>query len=245
MITGLSRIAEKAKADPKARFTSLAHLLTPEFLLETYKQMNRRGAAGVDGETIQEFESDLGARIEDLHMRLRAGRYRPPPVRRVEIPKGNGKTRPLGIPTVEDRLVQRAVARILGAIYEQDFMGLFVWISARAQPAPSAARAAKPHCGGQGTGRIRSRYPRVFQPHQPRVAAQNGGPPHRRPGDSPPDRAVAPGRGDAGGASSFARRKGLRREARSARCSRTSTCTMCLTSGSPRGSRSHVRVRRT
>lgn len=122
MTTGLSRIAEKAKADPKARFTSLAHLLTPEFLLETYKQMNRRGAGGVDGETMQEFESDLEARIGDLHARLRAGLYMPPPVRRVEIPKGDGKTRPLGIPTVEDRLVQRAVARILGAIYEQDFL---------------------------------------------------------------------------------------------------------------------------
>ena len=122
MTTGLSRIAEKAKADRKVRFTSLAHLLTPEFLLETWKQMNRRGAGGVDGETMQEFERDLEARIRDLHGRLRTGRYRPPPVRRVEIPKGNGKTRPLGIPTVEDRLVQRAVARILSAIYEQDFL---------------------------------------------------------------------------------------------------------------------------
>ncbi|MDC0749701.1 group II intron reverse transcriptase/maturase [Polyangium mundeleinium] len=123
MTTGLSRIAEKAKADRKVRFTSLAHLLTPEFLLETWKQMNRRGAGGVDGETMQEFERDLEARIDGLHARLRAGQYRPPPVRRVEIPKGDGKTRPLGIPTVEDRLVQRAVARILSAIYEQDFLG--------------------------------------------------------------------------------------------------------------------------
>jgi RNA-directed DNA polymerase len=122
MTTGLSRIAAKAKADRKTRFTSLAHLLTPEFLLETWKQMNRRGAGGVDGETMKEFESDLETRIGQLHERLRAGRYRPPPVRRVEIPKGNGKTRPLGIPTVEDRLVQRAVARILSVIYEQDFL---------------------------------------------------------------------------------------------------------------------------
>src|SRR5262245_10896343 len=122
MTTGLSRIAEKAKSDRKARFTSLAHLLTPEFLLETWKQMNRRGAGGVDGETIKEFERDLEARIQGIHARLRAGQYRPPPVRRVDIPKGDGKTRPLGIPTVEDRLVQRAVARILMAIYEQDFL---------------------------------------------------------------------------------------------------------------------------
>jgi RNA-directed DNA polymerase len=121
MTTGLTRIAEKAKTDRKLRFTSLAHLLTPEFLLETWKQMNRKGASGVDGETTKEFESDLETRVEQLCARLKAKQYRPPPVKRVEIPKGKG-TRPLGIPTVEDRLLQRAVARILSAIYEQDFL---------------------------------------------------------------------------------------------------------------------------
>jgi len=122
MNTKLARITEKAKTDRKLRFTSLAHLLTPEFLIETWKQMNRRGASGVDGETTKEFESDLETRVEQLCARLRARQYRPPPVRRVEIPKGEGKTRPLGIPTVEDRLVQRAVARILSAIFEQNFL---------------------------------------------------------------------------------------------------------------------------
>jgi len=99
MNTKLERIAQKAKTDPKLRFTSLAHLLTPDFLVETWKQMNRRGASGVDGETTKEFERDLEARVEQLCARLKAKQYRPPPVRRVEIPKGNGKTRPLGIPT--------------------------------------------------------------------------------------------------------------------------------------------------
>lgn len=122
MTTGLSRIIEKAKSDRKLRFTSLAHLLTPEFLLETWKQMNRRGASGVDGETIREFETDLESRVGEIHAQLRSGGYRPPPVRHVEIPKGDGKTRPLGIPTVADRLVQRAVARILTAIYEPEFL---------------------------------------------------------------------------------------------------------------------------
>ena len=121
MTTKLSKIAEKAKTDPGLRFTSLAHLLTPEFLKETWKQMNRKGVGGVDGETIRDYEKDLDGRIGDLHERLKAGRYKAPPVRRVDIPKGNGKMRTLGIPTVEDRLVQRAVARILGAIYEADF----------------------------------------------------------------------------------------------------------------------------
>lgn len=122
MSTKLSRIAEKARQEPRLRFTSLAHLITPDFLKETWLQMNRKGAAGVDRETVKDFESKLDERITDLHQRLRQGSYRAPPVRRVNIPKGNGKTRPLGIPTVEDRLLQRAVARILDAIYEEDFL---------------------------------------------------------------------------------------------------------------------------
>jgi RNA-directed DNA polymerase len=122
MSTQLLKIAAKAKQDPKVRFTSLAHILTPEFLRETWRQLNRKGASGIDGETIEEFETNLEERIQELWRRLRGGQYQAPPVRRVEIPKGNGKTRPLGIPTVEDRLLQRAVARILSAIYEQDFL---------------------------------------------------------------------------------------------------------------------------
>ena len=122
MLTKLDRIAAKAKAEPKLRFTSLAHLITPEFLKETWAQMNRKGASGVDGETTEEFEKEIDQRVERICTELKAGRYKAPPVRRVEIPKGEGKTRPLGIPTVEDRLLQRAVARIIGAIYEQDFL---------------------------------------------------------------------------------------------------------------------------
>jgi len=122
MSTNLDRIAIKAKAHPRLRFTSLAHLITPAFLIETWGEMNRRGASGVDGETIKEFERDLETRVQGLCATLKAGRYRAPPVRRVEIPKGEGKTRPLGIPTVEDRLLQRAVARIVGAVFEQDFL---------------------------------------------------------------------------------------------------------------------------
>ena len=118
MSTALRKIADKAKLEPKLSFTSLAHILTKDFLKETWRQMNRKGAGGVDGETVEQFERNLDERVEDLVSRLKTGRYKAPPVRRVEIPKGNGKTRPLGIPTVEDRLLQRAVARILSAIYE-------------------------------------------------------------------------------------------------------------------------------
>ncbi len=122
MSTQLSRIAAKAKTEPKLRFTSLAHLITPEFLKETWHLMNRKGASGVDGETTAEFERELDKRAQRIWEQLKANQYKAPPVRRVEIPKGNGKTRPLGIPTVEDRLVQRAVARILEAIFEADFL---------------------------------------------------------------------------------------------------------------------------
>lgn len=118
----LDRIAEKARTDSKLRFTALAHLISPEFLMETWKQMNRRGASGIDRETTEEFASNLEERCQDLVVRLKERRYKAPPVRRVEIPKGEGKTRPLGIPTVEDRLLQCAVARILSAVYEEDFL---------------------------------------------------------------------------------------------------------------------------
>ena len=124
MSTQLSQIARKAQLDRKARFTSLAHLLTPAFLKETWGTMNRRAASGIDGESAKQFESELEQRVQDICARLKAGTYRAPPVRRVEIPKGPGRagTRPLGIPTVEDRLVQRAVARILEAVFEADFI---------------------------------------------------------------------------------------------------------------------------
>jgi len=124
MSTQLSQIAKRAKLDRKARFTSLAHLLTPEFLKETWGKMNRRASGGVDGLSAGQFEGELGTQIEAICAQLKAGSYRAPPVRRVEIPKGPGKvgTRPLGIPTVADRLLQRAVARILEAVFEADFL---------------------------------------------------------------------------------------------------------------------------
>ena len=122
MSTELARIVEKAKTRPKVCFTSLVHLITADFLMETWQMMNRRGAPGVDGETTLEFAANLQERCEQLVKKLKDRSYRPPPVRRVDIPKGDGKTRPLGIPTVEDRLLQRAVARLMEAIYETEFL---------------------------------------------------------------------------------------------------------------------------
>jgi retron-type reverse transcriptase len=116
MSTQLEQIAAKAKADRTLRFTSLAHVLTPAFLIETWRQMNRRGASGVDGETTTEFGRELETRVQDICARLKAGTYRAPPVRRVEIPKGPDKdgTRPLGIPTVASYCT--SVRRIVGCV---------------------------------------------------------------------------------------------------------------------------------
>lgn len=124
MSTQLGQIAKKAKLDRNAQFTSLAHLLTPAFLKETWRMMNRKAASGVDGESTEQFASEMEERVEEICRQLKTGAYRAPPVRRVEIPKGPGKsgTRPLGIPTVADRLLQRAVARILEAVFEADFL---------------------------------------------------------------------------------------------------------------------------
>jgi group II intron reverse transcriptase/maturase len=124
MSTQLGQIAKRAKLDRKARFTSLAHLLTPDFLKETWGKMNRRASGGVDGVSAEQFERELGAHVEAICAQLKEGTDRAPPVRRVDIPKGPGKvgTRPLGIPTAADRLLQRAVARILEAVFEADFL---------------------------------------------------------------------------------------------------------------------------
>jgi len=90
MSTQLSQIAKKAKLDPKARFTSLAHLLTPEFLKETWGKMNRKAAGGVDGQSAEEFGNELEMQIEAICKQLKEGSYQAPPVRRVDIPKGPG-----------------------------------------------------------------------------------------------------------------------------------------------------------
>ena len=102
-------------------FRSLAHYIDVELLRLAFKRTRKSGAKGVDGVTAAAYAKDLEANLASLENRLKSGTYRAPPVKRVHIPKGDGKTRPIGIPAFEDKVLQRAVAMILNAIYEQDF----------------------------------------------------------------------------------------------------------------------------
>jgi len=104
-------------------FTSLNHHLDLSWLVEAYKQTRKDGAAGVDGQTAEDYGRSLLENLESLLDRAKSGAYWAPPVRRVRIPKGTGtETRPLGIPTLEDKVLQRAVVLALEPIYEQDFL---------------------------------------------------------------------------------------------------------------------------
>jgi group II intron reverse transcriptase/maturase len=122
MSTQLNRIAEVAHADTTARFLSLAHLLTPEALRHAFGCLRKAASAGVDGVTYAEYETNAQENILQLHDRLTSGRYRAQPLRRVYIPKENGQERPIAIPALEDKIVQRATVEVLNAVYEQDFL---------------------------------------------------------------------------------------------------------------------------
>ena len=127
--TRLGILTEKARANPKLRFTSLAHFLNEDFLKGCFKEIRRKKgpggrdkAPGVDGLGVGEYGENLEANLKGLVVRMKAKAYRPQPVRRVYIPKSDGKQRPLGIPAVEDRIVQLGIAKILSAIFEADFL---------------------------------------------------------------------------------------------------------------------------
>jgi RNA-directed DNA polymerase len=122
MSTGLRRVAERAKREPAARFHSLAHLIDEKLLAEAYGRLRGDAAVGVDGTTKEQYGQDLERNLWNLHERLKTKRYRHQPIRRVHIPKEKGKTRPIGISTIEDKVVQNALREVLEAIYEQDFL---------------------------------------------------------------------------------------------------------------------------
>jgi RNA-directed DNA polymerase len=122
--TKQKRIAALAKQSPEMAFTSLAYLMDIDWLKEAYRRTRKDGAVGVDGVTADEYEQDLESNLQSLLDRAKSGTYKAPPVRRVHIPKGGSstETRPLGIPTLEDKVLQRAIVMLLDPIYEQDFL---------------------------------------------------------------------------------------------------------------------------
>jgi RNA-directed DNA polymerase len=118
----LALIAERARREPQCRFTSLAHLLNERFLADSYHELGRDRASGVDGVTWEGYGRNLSGNLTGLVARMKAKQYKPQPARRVYIPKDDGKQRPLGIMALEDKIVQKGMSRILEAIYEADFL---------------------------------------------------------------------------------------------------------------------------
>jgi RNA-directed DNA polymerase len=120
--TKQQRIAQLAKEHPEWSLNTLAHMIDQEWMHEAYEQTRKDGASGVDGQTAREYEQELVKNLESLKERAKAGTYKAPPVRRVYIPKGTGdEKRPIGIPTFEDKVLQRAIVMLLEPVYEQDF----------------------------------------------------------------------------------------------------------------------------
>ncbi len=121
MSPGLLKVMERAKSDPECRFLSLAHLIDQAALERAFGRLRKGAAAGVDGRTKEDYGQELGVKLASLHQRLKAMTWQHQPIRRVHIPKEQGKTRPIGISTVEDRVVQEAVREVLEAVYEPLF----------------------------------------------------------------------------------------------------------------------------
>jgi group II intron reverse transcriptase/maturase len=123
VLTKQQRIAKLAEQMPELAFTSLNHYIDMDWMKEAYRRTKKDKAPGVDGETAENYEKDLEGNLQKLMDRAKSGTYRAPPVKRVYIPKGSGpETRPIGIPTLEDKVLQRVVTMVLEPIYEHDFL---------------------------------------------------------------------------------------------------------------------------
>src|SRR5438045_3862741 len=121
--SNLARVNAAARMAVRTRFTALLHHVDIAALERAFRRQRRQASAGIDGVTVAMYAQDLELNLRDLCARIHTGRYRPQPVRRVYIPKADGGQRPLGVPTLEDKIVQGAVAEVLSAIYEVDFLG--------------------------------------------------------------------------------------------------------------------------
>ena len=119
--TKLERIAKLAREIRGGQLRTLAHHIDVNWLREAYRRTRKDGARGVDGQSAEQYAEQLEGNLQRLLGRAKSGSYRAPPVRRVHIPKGKGETRPIGIPTFEDKVLQRAVAMVISEVYEQEF----------------------------------------------------------------------------------------------------------------------------
>ena len=120
--TKLQQIADLAREAPERAFLSLAHYIDLDLLRKAFRRTRKDGATGVDGQTGKEYEERLEENLRSLLDRFKSGRYQAPPVRRTYVPKDDGRQRPIGIPTFEDKVLQRAVTMVLETVYEQDFL---------------------------------------------------------------------------------------------------------------------------
>jgi RNA-directed DNA polymerase len=132
--SGLLGVREVARQDKRTRFTALLHHVTAALLQDSFYALERDAAPGVDAVTWKEYETDLDARLRNLHSRVHGGTYRAQPSKRTYIPKADGRRRPLGIAALEDKIVQHAVVTVLNQIYEQDFLGFSYGFRPRRNP---------------------------------------------------------------------------------------------------------------
>ncbi len=149
----LVKVVERAKHDPTTQFTSLAHLLDEEALKRAYTRIRKDAAVGVDGTTKEAYGEFLDENVRDLHRRLKSMLYRHQPIRRVHIPKAPGKTRPIGISCIEDKIVQGAIAELLEAVYEPEFLPCSFGFR-RKRSAHAALRAVNRMAFHEGVGWI-------------------------------------------------------------------------------------------
>ena len=122
VLPGLLRVAERAKRVPEAQMLALAHHVDEALMTAAYRRIRKDAAVGVDGVTKEQYGERLEDNLRALHTRMREGRYRHQPIRRVHIPKAPGKTRPIGISTIEDKIVQNALTMVLEVVYEPVFL---------------------------------------------------------------------------------------------------------------------------
>jgi hypothetical protein len=160
---GLEGVREVARKSKEVRFTALMHHITPALLADSFMQLKKTAAPGIDGVTWQDYECEFDKRIGLLWEAVQSGRYRALPSRRVYIPKADGKRRPLGVAALEDKIVQQAVVSVLTPIYEADFLGFLLRLPTWAQPASSAGRAVGRSAPEEGELGARRRHSVVLR----------------------------------------------------------------------------------